>query len=452
MIRPCTAYCLFSTSLILAAAPSQAAKPTDAERFWPQWRGPTANGVALQGNPPVEWSEDKNIRWKARVPGHGHATPVVWGDRIFVLTAVPAAETATSPAGPNPAPGGRRGGFGRGPAPTQPIAFTTLCLNRRTGEVLWQKVSRQEVPHEGHQQSNTFASGSPVTDGEHLFAFFGSHGLYCYTLDGELVWDIDLGDMRTRNSFGEGASPALLGNTLVVLWDTEEESYVVAFDKATGKQLWKQDREERTGWTTPYLQPFGDRTQVIINGTTAVRSYDLQTGDLLWQCAGQTANAVPSIVSDGQVAYATSGFRGNAAVAIRLGARGDLTDSDAVLWKLNRGTPYVPSPLLVDGLLILCQRNDAILSCIDAATGQAHYSQERLEGVSGVYASPVAVQGRIYVPGQNGATAVVALSKEFHVLAVNQLDEPINASPVVVGDELLLRGRDHLYCIASREP
>jgi outer membrane protein assembly factor BamB len=291
-----------------------------------------------------------------------------------------------------------------------------------------------------------------VTDGEHVIAFFGSQGLYCYSLDGEAVWDKDLGDMKTRNGFGEGASPALHDDIIVVLWDTEEESYVVAIDKLTGKQLWKQDRDERTGWTTPYVQPFGNGTQVIINGTTAVRSYDLKTGELLWQCSGQTVNAIPSIVSDGKAVYATSGYHGNAAMAIRLGARGDLTDSDAVLWTLNRGTPYVPSPLLVDGLLVFCQRNDAILTCVDAATGQVYYSQERLEGVSGVYASPVGVQDRIYLPGQNGATAVLAKSKELKVLAINQLDEPINASPVVVGDELLLRGRNHLYCIASERP
>jgi len=405
----------------------------------------------------VEWSEDKNVRWKARIPGQGHATPVVWGDRIFVLTAVPVGEVSEESDPPAQAsgqprrergPGGRGGGSGRGALPTQEIAFTTLCLDRGTGKVLWERVSRREVPHEGHQQSNTHASGSPVTDGEHLIVFFGSHGLYCYDLQGELIWEKDLGDMRTRNGFGEGASPALHDGILVVLWDTEGESYVAGFDKATGRQLWKQDRDERTGWTTPYVQPFGGRTQVIINGTTAVRSYDLKTGEMLWHCGGQTANAIPSIVSDGKTVYATSGYRGNAAMAIRLGASGDLTDSDAVRWSLNRGTPYVPSPLLVDGLLFLCQRNDAILTCVDAATGQAFYSQERLEGISGVYASPVGVQDRIYLPGQNGATAVLEKAKELRVLALNQLDEPINASPAVVGDQLLLRGRDHLYCIA----
>jgi outer membrane protein assembly factor BamB len=258
--------------------------------------------------------------------------------------------------------------------------------------------------------------------------------------------------MRTRNGFGEGASPALHDGVVVVLWDTEDESFVVALDKATGAELWKQDREERTGWTTPYVQPFGERTQVIINGTTAVRSYDLRTGELLWQCRGQTENAIPSIVSDGKVAYATSGYRGNAAVAIRLGGSGDLTGSDAVLWTLNRGTPYVPSPLLMDGLLFLCQRNDAILTCVDAMTGQTYFAQERLEGVAGVYASPAGVRDRIYLAGQNGATAVFAAAKELKVLAVNQLDEPINASPVIAGDELLLRGRDHLYCIAASTP
>lgn len=426
LLRTCLSFILLMAASVMALA---------AESNWPQWRGPTANGVAPQGDPPVAWSETQNVRWKTRIPGQGHATPVIWGDRIFVLTAVPL--------------GGAQLGRGVSGESAPEIAFTTLCLDRKTGEVIWQKVSRQQVPHEGHQQSNTYASGSPVTDGEHVFAFFGSYGLYCYDLEGQLVWEKDLGDMRTRNGFGEGSSPALHGGTLVVLWDNEDDSRVYAFDKATGRELWQRERDERTGWTTPYVKPFGDSVQVVINGTTAVRSYDLKSGELLWQASGQTANAIPSVVGEGDVVYAMSGFRGNAAQAIRLGGRGDLTGSDRILWSLSRGTPYVPSPLLYEGLLFFCQRNDATVTCVDAATGAVHYSQERLEGVTGVYASPVGAKGRIYLAGQNGATAVLENSKSLNVLAVNKLDEPINASPVVVGDELFLRGSDHLYCIAE---
>lgn len=420
----------------------------ESDGYWPQWRGPTGNGVALVGNPPSSWSEQENVRWKVRVPGEGHATPVVWGDKVFVLTAEAVGGGQAGQSGEaTTAAGGRR--QGRGNAPTEEYAFKTLCLDLKSGAVRWERVSRREVPHEGRQESNTHASASPITDGEHVIAFFGSHGLFCYDMEGGLVWEKDLGDMRTRNGFGEGATPALHDGVLVVLWDTEDESYVVAFEKVSGREIWRREREERTGWTTPYVQAFGGREQVIINGTGAVRSYDLRSGDLLWQCGGQTANAIPAVVSDGERVYAMSGYRGNMAMAIRLGGEGDLTGTEHVVWSLGRGTPYVPSPVLVDGLLVFCQRNDAMVTCVDALTGEVHYAQERVEGLSGVYASPVAVGDRIFLAAQNGATAVLAKSKVYELRGVNRLDESINASPVVVGDVLLLRGSEHLYCIAE---
>jgi outer membrane protein assembly factor BamB len=368
------------------------------------------------------------------IAGEGHATPIVWQDRIVVLTAV----------GGSNAPENAGGSSGE-------YEFRTICLDRKTGKVLWEKVSRREAPHEGHHETNTYSSGSAVTDGEHIVAFFGSRGLYVYDMEGKLVWEKDLGDMRTRNGFGEGSTPALRGNTLVVLWDHEGDSFVYAFDKATGRELWKQPRDERSGWTTPYIVEHEGQPQVIINGTGAVRAYDLGSGELLWQCSGQTANAIPSVVADSDHVYAMSGFRGSAAYAIRLGGQGDLAGTDRIRWQLNRGTPYVPSPLLHQGKLYFCQGNDARLSCVDAATGEVHYTQERIEGLAGVYASPVGVADRIYLTGRRGATAVLAAGPELKVLAVNQLDDPIDASPAVVGDELFLRSHHHLYCIASEK-
>lgn len=414
---------------------------------WPQWRGPTANGVALQGNPPLEWSESKNIKWKTPIPGEGHSTPVIWGNKIFVLAAVPTGKTSevSAAAGSDAATsGGRRGGG----APSEVFAFTTFCIDRQTGKILWQQVGRSEAPHEGRHQTNTYASASPVTDGSLVISFFNSYGLHCYDMDGNLVWRRDLGKMKTRNAFGEGSSPLLHEDTLIVLWDNEEDSFVHAFDKKTGRELWKKSRDERTGWTTPRLVKVGGKAQVVINGTTAVRSYDLKTGDLIWQCAGQTANAIPSIVADPETVYVMSGFRGSAALAIRLGSSGDLSGSDAVRWKLGRGTPYVPSPLLYDGLLFFCQGNNGILSCVDASTGVPHYTQERLESIRGVYASPVGAAGRVYLAGREGTTLVLEKSKELKILATNPLDDPIDASPAVVGDELFLRGHHHLYCIS----
>ena len=433
---------------------------------WHQWRGPNANGIVDAGNLPVEWSESKNIEWKVAVPGKGHATPIIWEDKIFLLTvtAAPGPE-ALAPTGevrgqiqrrPQGRPPGRggegrrrggRGGRGRGGAPTTEHTFTTLCLDRGTGKTLWETVSRREVPHQGVQRTNTYGSGSPATDGEHLYVSFGSHGLYCYDLDGKLVWKKDLGKVNV--TFGEASSPTLYGETLIVLQDNNGESFIYAFDKRTGKQLWKKSRDEGSGWTTPYVMERDGKTQVLVSGSNAVRSYDIKSGEVIWQCSGLGSNPVPMIVADDENIYAMSGHRQPFAMAVKMGGTGDLSDTDAVLWTTTRGTPYVPSPLLYDGLLFYCQRTDAILSCVDAKSGEVHFSQERLSGISGVYASPVGIADRVYLPGQNGATVVFRKSKELDVLAVNRLDDEFDASPAIVGDQLFLRGHSNLYCIAE---
>lgn len=454
------ATCLGLTILLSTGIERTLAAPGDAQhRNWPQWRGPSANGLVVHGNPPLEWNETKNLKWKVPIPGKGHATPAIWENRIFVLTAVADTTTASPPAAPPPpaepappsqtggAEGRGRGGGGRGRAPTQPHAFTLLCLDRSTGKVVWEKIARKEIPHQGVQEANTFCSGSPITDGKYVIASFGSYGLYCYDMNGKLVWEKDLG--KKNVTFGEGSSPALFGDVLVVVQDSNGGSSLTALDKASGRELWKKSRDEGSGWTTPYILEHGGKVQVIVNGSKAVRSYELHSGDLIWECSGLGSNPVPMIVSDQQAVYAMSGHRNGMAMAIALGKSGNLTDTEAVRWKMDRGTPYVPSPLLYDGLLFFCQRTSGMLTCVDAATGKPHYEQQRLEGLSGVYASPVGVQDRIYLAGQNGATVVLAKSPELKVLALNKLDDGFDASPVVVDRQLFLRGRSHLYCIAE---
>jgi outer membrane protein assembly factor BamB len=422
-IRPDTPF-LGGILVGLLASSALAADPEQHERNWPQWRGPAANGLALHGNPPLRWAEGKNVKWKVAIPGLGHATPVIWGHRIFVLTAVPA-------------PGGG-----------QRLSFTVLCLDRRTGQTLWAKTAREEAPHQDVQPTNSHSSGSPVTDGEHVVVSFGSYGLYCYDLDGNLIWEKDLG--KATVTWGEGSSPALAGDAVVVVRDTEGESCLCAFDKRTGKELWKKPRDEKSSWTTPFVLTRDGKAQVIVNGSTAVRGYDPHTGDVLWQCSGLGVNVTPMVVADQHAVYAMSGQRGSpAAMAIQLGRSGDLTGTGAVLWRLNRGTPYVASPLLYDGLLYFFQHVTPVLTCVDAATGKPHYAQERLPGLGTVYASPVGVNDRVYVTGLDGATLVLEKSKALKVLASNKLDDSFAASPVVVGNELFLRGRRHLYCIAE---
>lgn len=402
-----------------------AADPEQYERNWPQWRGPAANGLVRHGNPPLHWAEGKNVKWKIAIPGLGHATPVIWEHRIFVLTAVPAAS------------GGNR------------LAFTVLCLDRQTGKTLWTKIAREDAPHQEIQPTNSHSSGSPVTDGEHVIVSFGSYGLYCYDLDGNLIWEKDLGKVNV--TWGEGSSPALAGNVVIVIQDSEEGSYLYAFDKNTGNELWKKPRDEKSSWTTPFVLTRDGKTQVIVNGSTAVRSYDPQTGDVLWQCSGLGVNVTPMVVVDQNAIYAMSGQRTSPmAMAIQLGGSGDLTETGAVLWKLNRGTPYAASPLLYDGFLYFFQHVTPILTCVDAATGKPHYAQQRLEGLTTVYASPIGVNNRVYVTGLDGTSLVLEKSSELKILASNKLDDAFAASPAVVGNELFLRGRSNLYCIAEK--
>ena len=287
------------------------------------------------------------------------------------------------------------------------MAFTVMAFSRKDGAVRWQRVVREELPHEGTHQDGTYASGSVLTDGARVYAFFGSRGLYALDMQGKPVWEKDLGRMQTRNAFGEGASPALHGDTLVVNWDHEGSDFVAALDAKTGKERWRQSRDEPTTWATPHVAVHGGKPQVIVNGRNRVVSYDLATGEPLWQAPGLTENVIPSPVSGDGFVFAMSGFRGNMARAIDLGqAKGDLAASPALVWSYDRDTPYVPSPLLYRGGLYFLKSNSGVMTQLDAKTGAVRYTQ-RLEATPNVYASPVAADGRIYVVGREGSTVVL---------------------------------------------
>jgi outer membrane protein assembly factor BamB len=436
----------FASLLGSSASPTDA-RDAEARRYWPQWRGPMMNGVAPHAKPPVEWSESRNVRWKVPLPGKGSATPVVWGDRIYVLSAVPGEKRAAAPAAPEPA---AQGGRPRNLAPDAVQKFTVFALRRSDGTVLWERVVREELPHEGTHPTGTWASASAATDGELVFAHFGSRGLYALDGSGNVVWEKDLGDMAVKLGFGEGSSPALGRDRLFVQWDHEGDSFLVALDRKTGRELWRQKRDERTSWATPLVVEHAGRAQVVTSATNRVRSYDAATGDVLWETPGMTQNAIPTPVHADGLVILTSGFRGNALLAVKLAeAKGDLSASPAVAWRLDRDTPYVPSPLLYGNELYFLKGNNGLLSCFDAKTGERLYGPERLEGVPNVYASPLGADGRIYVAGREGATAVVQRGPTFKVLATNTLDDAFDASPVAVDSELYLRGQKFLYRISQ---
>lgn len=437
------------------------------EANWPNWRGPNNDGLSASQNPPTEWAEDRNIRWKVELPGLGSSTPIVWGDRLYLTTAIETEVEGEMPAYERPGRGGNRGnrggrggrggrrggggGGGEAEAKNKVYDFAVLAVDRADGSVVWQKTINEVVPHERGHATATQASNSPLTDGEHLYAFFGSRGLHCLDMDGEVVWSKEFGPMFTRNQFGEGASPALYGDTLVVNWDHEGDSFILALNKSTGEELWRKERDEPTSWSTPLVVEVDGKPQVVVSATNASRGYDLASGDVVWSCTGMTTNAIPTPLHRDGVAYLMSGFRGNMLQAIELaGARGDLSDGDKILWSHAQGTSYVPSALLYQDYIYFLRVNTGVLSCLDANTGQVQFEGQRMSGVRTVYASPVGAADKVYIASREGVTKVLELGPEYVELASNALEDTFDASPVIVDDEIYLRGWQSLYCISEQ--
>ena len=417
---------------------------------WPQWRGPLMTGEAPAGNPPVAWSETENIAWKTAIPGAGHATPVVWGHRVFVLTAVPDEAAVVKPADSTQAQGRRS--WMRAKKADRLYHFTVLCIDLLSGRTLWNTVVHSQLPHEGTHGDGSWASPSPVTDGEHVYAFFGSFGLFCLDFDGNVVWQRDLGDMKIRATFGEGSSPALFGDRLIIQWDHEGDSFIVALDKNSGDELWRRPRDERTAWSTPVVTEVDGRPQVLVNATGAMRGYDLETGAVVWEATGMTVNVIPVPLVHKNIAVFMSGFRGQAMTAVRLsGARGQLDGTDHIAWTFNQDTPYTPSGLLYQNRLYFYKQNRGSMTCVNAGDGSVLWGPVKLEGQKTVYASPVAASNRIYTVGREGVAHVLTGGDVFKILSTNSLDDGFDASPVIVGDRLLLRGRKSLYCIAREK-
>ena len=425
---------------LLCASWLQASTTIQEEQNWPQWRGPHATGVSKHANPPIEWSETKNVRWKVEIPGRGTASPVIWENRIFLLTAVPVGASGDAEHRP------------LGGSPSVPHRYLVLALNRQTGKVAWEKEVRREAPHEAFSQGNSsYAASSAITDGEIVIASFESRGIYAFDLEGKPLWQQDLGRKSMRSQFGEGSTPVLHGNTLVVVWDqiTPGTSFVVALDKRTGREIWRKPRDQIDTWATPLVVEANGRPQAIAPGRDRVYAYDLANGEVVWSTTGLTMNPIPSPVSDGEIAYLMSGFQGNSLKAIRFNdAKGDITGTSAVVWTLNRDTPYVPSPLLYDGILYFLKTNDGILTAVEAKTGKPYYSNQRLT-VPLIFSSPVGANGRVYITGREGKTLVLKNGPRFEIVATNQLDDGFDASAALVGNELFLRGNKYLYCLAA---
>lgn len=396
-----------------------------ADGDWAFWRGPNADGMA-RGDAPLKWSDTERVAWKAAVPGRGFSSPVAWGSQIFLTTAVP-----------NGGPGG-----------LVEHQFKVMSFDRKTGKLVWEKTARTATPHQTHhQQYGSFASNSPVTDGKHLYAFFGSRGLYCYTLAGELVWHKDFGQLRMFMNFGEGAWTVIDGGRLIVVLDHEGESFVVALDKNTGKELWRTPRQGNTNWSGPYITTVNGKKQIIVSATREAVGYELETGKPVWSAKGLGQNTIPSPVAHDGLVLVMSGYRNPNLMAIKLGREGDLTGTDAIVWQNQRGNSYTPSPVLHEGKFYMLTDNGT-LSCFDAKTGQPYYHQVRLPKPYNFKASPVGANGKLYLASENEDVIVVRMGEKFEVLATNSLtDQTFIATPAIVDGEIYLRGQNALFCI-----
>lgn len=324
-----------------------------------------------------------------------------------------------------------------------------LCLDRKTGKTLWERVAKNAVPHEGyHPTYGSFASNSPVTDGKHVVAWFGSRGVYVYDLDGKLVWEKDFNvQQKIRLNFGEGTAPLLAGDKLILNYDHEGDSFIVALDKSTGKELWKTPRADGTNWSMPVVFTHAGKKQIVVTATKRVRSYDLETGKQIWECAGLGLNTIPAPVAADGIVYVMSGYRDPNLLAIKLGREGDLTGTDAILWTNQKGNSYTASPVLHDGKLYLLTDN-GMLSALDAKTGTPFYQQQRLPKPYNFKASPVGANGKLYLASENGDVIVVKMGETFEVLATNTLEgQTFIGTPAIIDGELYLRGQNTLFCI-----
>ncbi|MFT5049304.1 MAG: outer membrane protein assembly factor BamB [Chlamydiales bacterium] len=411
---------------------------------WSQWRGPQGTGVAPEANPPLEWSESENLRWKVSLPGKGHSTPVIHGERVFVTAAMAIGDALPPLAELDP------GAHDNDPV-THARRFLLTALARKDGEVLWQRTLAETLPHAAVHSTGSYASASPVTDGHAVFAFFGSYGLFAIDVDGAPLWEVDLGKMRVKHDHGEGSSPALHGETLVVNWDHEGESFVAAFDKQTGEERWRKPRPSVTSWSTPLVVVHDDKPQVIVSGSGRVSSYALDDGEPLWECGGLSRNVVASPVAGDGMVYLASSYEKQVMLGIALeGAQGDISDKDNVVWVRRKSTPYVPSPLLYGDALYILHHYQGTLSRLIARSGEEPQRAQRLPGIRNVYASPVGAAGRVYITDLDGTTLVLSHEAQPRVLAQNHLDDSFSASAAMAGDELYLRGERFLYCIAEQ--
>jgi outer membrane protein assembly factor BamB len=438
----------FALLAVVSSANSAFGKSTTGN--WPQWRGPDGQGVSMETGLPSEWSATKNVKWKTPLEGRGHSSPIVWGKKIFLTTAL---DGEVIP--------------GRTPGVTHKMAdgtdfvhpdatganlkhtFKVVCLDRESGKILWERVAYEGPVYDSRHKKASFASSTPATDGKYVFAFFGAEGLYAYDFKGNQVWKQSMGKLGTA-SVGYGVSPVLYGNLVIMQCDESGgNSFIVAFNKSNGKEAWRVARKVDVTWTTPVLvRTAKGATELVTAAAEAIIAYDPATGKELWRHKGLESNAVPSPVVSDDLVVLTSGYPAKIALAIKAGGSGDITGTPQLVWSYNKGTAYVPSPILYGEYLYL-MTDRGILTCLDAKTGKVQYEGARVPKPTTFLASPVAYQGMILLTNEDGDTYVVKAGPKHEILRTNSLGEPVAASPAIADHKIFIRSDKNLYCIGS---
>ena len=391
-----------------------------ADRYWSRWRGPSGQGVIDTGTHryPDTWSPTENIAWKREIPGRGHSSPILWGDKIFLTTSYD--------------DGTRR---------------SVLALDRAGGSLLWETFVPPATA-ESMYPKNSHASSTPSTDGRLVYAYFGNHGLVAVDFDGRLIWHQSFGDVPTRH--GSAGSPLLYEDRVVLYQDHTgpQGSFIAAFDKATGRNLWRTPRRETVGWGTPVAIRLDGRDEIVVSGEGRVYAYDPATGSELWSCAGNLSEAVPTPVVGEGLLFCSTG-RAGPTLAIRPGGKGDVT-GDRIVWQTSKGSPFIPSPIVYDGRLYMVNDMASVASCHRASDGkllwQGRLGEARREGFS---ASPVAFDGKVFFTNDDGDTFVLRAGDAFDLLRVNSLGERTLASPALVDGNWYFRTEGHLVCIGA---
>jgi len=416
---------------------------------WPQWRGPDGSGISNEKNLPSEWSPTRNIKWKTPIDGRSHSSPIVWGNRVFLTTAIEGPVVPGAKAVKHVVEGDKEFLHPDSVGADRKHTFKVIALDRETGKILWQSTAWEGTPYDNRHRKSSYAASTPATDGKLVYAFFGTEGLYAYDFKGNLAWKTQLGNLGTVG-MGTGTSPILFGDLVIVQCDEENgaSSFIVALDKKTGKEVWKTARKVQVSWATPLLVKTATRTELITSGTEMVISYDPATGKELWRHKGVESNAIPSPVANNEMVFLVAGFPAKIALAIRLGQNGDLTGTPNVPWKYEKGTAYVPSPIVYGDYLYLTT-DRGILTCIDTKTGEVKYEGGRIPIPATFTASPVAFEGKILMTSEDGDTFMVKAGPKHEVLGTNSVGEPVYASPAIADGRIFIRGEKNLYCIGT---